>query len=141
MKQVLQEKYNQFLAEQKLEHDKRNHVVGVFITYTCNTLGIENPPKVYLNNSVDFGPKNKTFGHFNVQDDKIVVAASNRNLADILRTVAHELAHFKQKQDGRLNLNNSAQSGATGSEIENEANAQAGIIMREFGKKHPEIYE
>jgi Zn-dependent peptidase ImmA (M78 family) len=138
---LLEERYIQLLSEKKLENDKRKHVVGLFLTYACNELGIDTPPKVFLNNSVDFGPKNKTFGHFNVADDKIVVAASNRNLADILRTIAHELTHYKQKLDGRLDLDNSVESGADGSEIENEANSKAGVIMREFGRKHPEIYE
>ena len=138
---LLEEKYIQLLSEKKLEDNKRKHVIGLFLTYTCKELGIDIPPKVFLNNSVDFGPKNKTFGHFNVADDKIVVAASNRNLADILRTIAHELTHYKQKLDGRLDLDNSVESGADGSDIENEANSKAGVIMREFGRKHPEIYE
>jgi len=137
----LQNKYTQLLTEQKLEHDKLKHVVGMFITYTCNELGIEEPPKVFLNNNESFGSTNRSFGHFNVADNKIVVAAANRNCADILRTIAHELTHYKQKLDGRLDLNNSEQSGTTGSDIENEANARAGVIMRNFGKSHPEIYE
>jgi Zn-dependent peptidase ImmA (M78 family) len=141
MNKILQEKYTKLLSEKTLETTKRNQVLSVFLTYVCDKLSITTPPKVYLNNSIDFGSKNKTFGQFNVQDNKIVVAASNRNLADILRTVAHELVHYKQKVDGKLNLDNSVDSGATGSNIENEANAQAGVIMREFGKKHPEIYE
>ena len=141
MSELLQEKYTQLLTEKKLEHSKRNQVAGRFITYACDKLGIDTPPKIFLNNNENFGPKFKTFGHFNVQDDKIVVAASNRNLADILRTIAHELTHYKQKLDGRLTLNNSDKSGADGSDIENEANSQAGVIMREFGREHPEIYE
>jgi len=32
-------------------------------------------------------------------------------------------------------------SGETGSEIENEANAQAGILLRKFGKQNDEIYQ
>ena len=66
---------------------------------------------------------------------------ANRNLADALRTIAHELTHFKQSLDKRITDNPEDKSGETGSEIENEANARAGIIMREFGKSHPEIYE
>ena len=137
---LLQEKYS-LLLEKKLAHDKRKQVVGVFLTYACDELGIDTPPKIFLNNNPDFGPKFKSFGHFHVTNDKIVVASSNRNLADILRTIAHELTHYKQKLDGRLNLDNSAQSGADGSDIEDSANAMAGVIMRKFGRKHPEIYE
>ena len=138
---LLEEKYIQLLTEKKLEANKRKHVVGLFLTYACDELGIDTPPKIFLNSNPDFGPKFKSFGHFHVTDDKIVVASSNRNLADILRTIAHELTHYKQKLDGRLNLNNSEQSGADGSDIEDSANAMAGVIMRKFGRKHPEIYE
>ncbi len=31
--------------------------------------------------------------------------------------------------------------GSDGSPIENEANSLAGVIMRQYGKLHPEIYE
>jgi Zn-dependent peptidase ImmA (M78 family) len=58
-------------------------------------------------------------------------------MADILRTLAHELVHRKQHEDGRINY----ESGETGSEIENEANAQAGILLRNFGKLNKQIYQ
>jgi hypothetical protein len=133
----LQDKYSQLLLEKKLESDTRKKVVGLFINYACKELGIKTPPNIFLNNDINFGSKNKTFGHFNTVDDKIVVAAANRNLADVLRTIAHELTHYKQKLENKLD----SKSGETGSEIENEANAEAGVMMRNFGKLHPEIYE
>ena len=37
-------------------------------------------------------------------------------------------------------IKNVAEDGNDGSDIENEANAVAGIIMRKYGKLHPEIY-
>jgi hypothetical protein len=61
----------------------------------------------------------------------------NRNLADILRTLGHELVHHKQNLDGKIN----AQSGITGSDEENEANAKAGVLLRKFGKINDDIYE
>jgi len=33
------------------------------------------------------------------------------------------------------------ESGETGTDIENEANAMAGILMREYGKLNPTIYD
>jgi hypothetical protein len=56
-------------------------------------------------------------------------------MADILRTLAHELVHHMQ------NLNGDELNGDDGSGIENEANAMAGVIMREFGRENPEIFE
>jgi hypothetical protein len=58
-------------------------------------------------------------------------------MADMLRTLAHELVHHKQNVEGRIYND----SGETGSEIENEANAKAGVILRNFGKQNSMIYE
>jgi Zn-dependent peptidase ImmA (M78 family) len=55
---------------------------------------------------------------------------------DILRSLAHELVHYKQDVEDRLHHT----SGQTGSEHENEAHAVAGQIMRLYGKKHPELF-
>jgi Zn-dependent peptidase ImmA (M78 family) len=79
----------------------------------------------------------RSFGYFSPNDNKIWVYCANRNMADILRTLAHELVHRKQDEDGRINY----ESGKTGSEIENEANAMAGVLLRDFGKQHEEIYQ
>ena len=58
-------------------------------------------------------------------------------MADILRTLCHEMVHHKQNEAGRLK----SDTGKTGSEIENEANAQAGILLREYGQHNEVIYE
>jgi predicted metalloprotease len=55
---------------------------------------------------------------------------------DVLRTLAHELTHHKQNQAGILD----SHSGATGTEEENQANANAGIVMRDFAKQNPEYF-
>jgi hypothetical protein len=38
-------------------------------------------------------------------------------------------------------LNNGQDNNADGSEIENEANSEAAIIMRKFGRDNPIIFE
>jgi hypothetical protein len=47
------------------------------------------------------------------------------------------MVHHKQNLDGVL----TNYAGETGSEFENEANSVAGIIMRNYGKQNPRIYE
>jgi hypothetical protein len=47
------------------------------------------------------------------------------------------LVHRKQDEDGRIDY----ESGETGSDIENEANAQAGVLLRDYGKVDNGIYE
>jgi hypothetical protein len=63
------------------------------------------------------------------------VAILNRHPVDILRTVAHELVHYRQ--DIRDELND--ESGATGSPEENQAHEIAGVVMRHFNKRYPEF--
>jgi len=56
----------------------------------------------------------------------------------VLRTVAHELVHCSQNQQYN-GLPDDA--GETGSRWENDANARAGIIMRDWANSHPEHFE
>ena len=62
-----------------------------------------------------------------------------RHFIDVCRSIVHELQHCKQNEEGRIGRNISKE-GETGSDIENEANAVAGQIMRLYGKKHPKLY-
>lgn len=75
-----------------------------------------------------------TFGRFDNGAQTLEVALANRHPNDILRTIAHELQHYKQGQEHRLGPD----AGETGSPIENEAHAMAGIVMRHFNKMYPE---
>ena len=68
----------------------------------------------------------------------IKVYVKDRLLCDLERSIGHELAHHKQYLDGRLT--NTEIDGADGSQLENEANSVAGILVRKWGKLHPEIY-
>ena len=47
------------------------------------------------------------------------------------------MVHAHQKESNELDIT----SGETGSSIENEANALAGVIMRDYGKENPMIFE
>ena len=71
-------------------------------------------------------------------DGYITVYVKDRALVDICRSIAHELVHHKQNLDG--NLIDAIKDGDDGSPIENEANAVAGVLIRKYGKLHPNIY-
>lgn len=75
-----------------------------------------------------------TFGRYLNDENVIHLALAGRHPVDILRTLAHELVHYKQNLENKLNQ----KSGETGSPEENEAHAIGGIIMRNFNKKFPE---
>jgi hypothetical protein len=66
------------------------------------------------------------------------VAWGQRHIMDVLRTVAHELTHKHQHERDGSDMGPDA--GETGSPYENEANARAGVLMRDYAKLHPEHF-
>lgn len=118
--------------------ESQTSTIGEFIKYSIQNLGIKNPPAgLTLSYNNEEAKQRCSFGTFNPNNNKIWLYVANRNMADILRTLGHELVHRKQDEDGRINMS----SGNTGSDIENEANAMAGVLLRNFGKQNPIIYE
>ena len=108
-----------------------------FLKFCKKELNIQSLPKINLVNDKSFVEQNRSFGAYDPNDGSIKVVSLNRNLADICRSLAHELTHHRQKE---LNMIGDG-SGNTGSEIENEANAMAGIIMRDYGKLNLNVYD
>jgi cytidyltransferase-like protein len=126
------------LKEVKKLNESETGTIGEFLKYAIKNLGIQNPPRnLSLSYDTAKAKEMRSFGYFDPNSNKIWVYCGNRNMGDILRTLAHELVHRKQDEDGRI----SYESGKTGSEIENEANAKAGVLLRDFGKQHEEIYQ
>jgi hypothetical protein len=118
--------------------ESQTATVGEFIKYAIKNLAIQNPPRnLTFSYDNDKAKSKRSFGYFDPNDNKIWVYVKNRNMADILRTLAHELVHRRQAELGMLDN----MSGETGSTIENEANAQAGVLLRDFGKINDSIYE
>jgi cytidyltransferase-like protein len=119
-------------------NESETATIGEFIKFSIKNLEIQKPPRnLSLSYDTNKAKEMRSFGYFDPNDNKIWVYCANRNMADILRTLAHELVHRKQDEDGRI----SYESGKTGSDIENEANAKAGVLLRDFGKQHEEIYQ
>ena len=107
-----------------------------FVKFCQRHLKLTNLPKIDLTNDKS---KTTTYAHNDIANDEIVVYMGNRSLGDVMRSLAHELVHYEQKQNGKLKHDGS--DGVTGSDIENEANAVAGVIMREYGQNNPHIFE
>jgi cytidyltransferase-like protein len=119
-------------------NESQTATIGEFIKYACKDLGIQKlPSRLTLSYDTDAAREKRSFGYFDPNNNQIWVYVKNRNMADILRTLAHELVHRKQDEDGRIDY----ESGETGSDIENEANAQAGVLLRDYGKVDNGIYE
>lgn len=112
-------------------------VVRRFVNFAAQHLKLDKLPRIILQGE-KFTKHIHSMGHY-VDDKKMIeVATHGRHIMDILRTVAHELTHYRQHE--RLGKEMPDTAGRTGSAYENEANAQAGIIMRHFQNKYPEFF-
>jgi len=124
------------LNEELLPEEKKSEIIDKFISEVCQYLGI-NSDKIEISYDPTEAQEMASFGKHTPSDGIIRVVAANRNLADVLRTLAHELVHRKQEKEGKLYNG----AGDDGTDIENEANAEAAVIMRKFGKANPIIFE
>jgi hypothetical protein len=109
-------------------------MVKNFLPLAMKELKIKRLPKIIVKKHIETDDGQATFGRFVNEEEKIYLGIADRHPVDILRTLAHELVHFKQYEDGKMYPG----AGDTGSPIENEAHVVAGIIMRHFNKKYPD---
>jgi|JFJP01.1.fsa_nt_gi Zn-dependent peptidase ImmA (M78 family) len=126
------------LTEAVLPIDDRKEIIEEFVEFVAKKLGFEeNLPDIELSDKEGHAGEMKSFGGYMPGEYSILLIITNRNLADSLRTLGHELVHYTQDLKGVL----TPESGKTGSEHENEANSMAGVLLREFGQLNPKIFE
>lgn len=125
------------LAERLLSRDNQDlRAVADFSNFAKEFLGITDDIKIEL--AFERTPDLVSTAYYDL-NGHIKVYVKNRAIVDICRSIAHELVHHKQNLTGTLK--NAVKDGEDGSPIENEANAVAGVIIRKYGKLHPEIYQ
>lgn len=126
------------LNEALLPKEKKIEVINDFVKFVGKKLKFSKElPEIILSDDEKEAQTMHSFGKYTPEVKEIRVVIANRNLADILRTLAHELVHYWQYLKGELKTD----SNNTGSKHENEANALAGALMREFGKMNSIIFE
>lgn len=111
--------------------------VRKFADWAMKQLNIETPPIIKYGNDMGQVDKNRSFGSTRSNGD-VWVHVGNRNTADIMRTLVHELIHVKQFELGSAS---DTMDDDQKQNIEDVANALAGRIMRIYGKKDASIYE
>ena len=120
----------EFIAETfPASENKNNAFIKKYTPWIADQLKLKQLPKIELLDD----PINPSFGTFDADNDTLYLVTAGRHPVDVLRTMAHELTHYKQRLEGRI----TPDSGTTGSNEENEANATAGVIMRDFNQEHP----
>jgi hypothetical protein len=106
-----------------------------FFPLAMEEIGLKTLPDIKLELRIR-DDKQPTFGKFVNNENRIHLAIEDRHPLDILRTLAHELVHYRQGVEHMLD----ATSGETGSPAENQAHEIAGIVMRNFNKKYPKYF-
>lgn len=101
--------------------------VHKFISFATKDLKLTKLPRIKLVGSEE--NSKDAFGHFVGND--ITVRITDRHPIDVMRTLAHELIHWKQRLSGKKESE---------SKKEDEANEFAGRIMRDFDVAHPEVF-
>ncbi len=110
-------------------------IVKKFLVFLRRELRITDNIPLVLVDDLNFSVKNHSFAYIVPDTQTIYLSIINRHPIDVLRSLAHEVVHYKQLSSGQL------VSGKTGSKYENEANAKAGELMRKFGSLHPEYFQ
>jgi len=113
-----------------LKESKNNAFIKQHIQWVADQLGIKQLPKIILLDK----PIDTTFGQYDPDAKSIKLVTGGRHPVDVLRTLAHELTHHKQNLED--NLPDGA--GETGTPQENEANSEAGVVLRNFSQENPE---
>ncbi len=117
-------------------NDEKKQKLDEFVKFVKNQLGLKTVPTISVQNHRE-GLKT-TANYDYTKDNKVIkVCAKNRALVDVMRSIAHELVHHKQYEEGRLEV----KPPDIGGEIEDEANAKAGQYIKMFAKEDPTIYD
>jgi hypothetical protein len=117
--------------------DDKKEKLNSFVKFVKEQLELKTVPTISIQNHRN-GLKT-TANYDYTKENKIVkVCAKNRALVDVMRSIAHELVHHKQYEEGRLD---GPQPPDIGGEIEDEANAKAGQFIKMFAKVDPTIYD
>ena len=111
-------------------------IIKKFLIFLKKELRFSHDVPLILVDDVEFAKKVEAFGEISSKNI-IHVSVVNRHPMDILRTVAHEYAHYKQHLE-KGSLHGSSHAGSV---TENQANAKAGELMRKYGNLHPELFD
>jgi hypothetical protein len=99
-----------------------------------NGLHVKDIPGITFTTSSTWGQTKHTWGQTS-KKNRIVVDIKNRHPLDALRTLGHEICHYHQHIKGVYG------DGVTGSYTENDANARAAVMMRNFDAAYPEVFK
>jgi Zn-dependent peptidase ImmA (M78 family) len=117
-----------------------------FIKFVQDELGITLPYKIKISNNRDGF---KTYAYYNPEIQEVAVYVKNRALADVMRSIAHEIVHHFDHQTGKAQQKkknpdvglyyDDSEKNIDPDDIENRANSIAGSLIKKFGYQNPEM--
>jgi Zn-dependent peptidase ImmA (M78 family) len=108
-------------------------LIQKFLKYVIRELKIgSNAEIVFL---FEHDPNYPSAGGYLPSEKKVICAVRNRAIADVMRTLAHELTHHRQNELGMIGPEDSDNQ-----KLEDQANVYAGRLVRWFGRENREIY-
>ena len=139
---------SEVIKEEKLKQQDREVEINKFIGFCKDELDINELPPVTLRYEKKGGEGNSdiTTTAYQSKDQGVHVYIKDRALVDVLRSIAHELVHHHQLERDEeyywkhIEDNPGIQSGT---DLEDEANARAGSLIKDWGLVHGnnQIYE
>ncbi len=117
--------------------DRKKESLDGFVKFVKQELGIKKMPSIAILNHRD-GLKTTANYDYRQENKVVKVCGKNRALVDIMRSVAHELVHHKQYESGKLD---GPKPPDIGGEIEDEANAVAGQLIKKYARVDDTIYD
>ena len=108
-------------------------IVVKFLKFVNDELNINTPFKVKLATHRD--DDLKTYAYYDKSQGFVKVYVPGRGVADVLRSLAHELVHHLQNQRQELDVDHPD----IGGKIEDEANSVAGQLVKKFGYANPQF--
>lgn len=131
IKEVFQEKKLKMQLKDKngIESDIQD-----FLAFCIERLNIDECPSIAVVNEIPAG----SHGAYWPDANTIKIVGRGRCLSDILRSLAHELVHHQQNEQGRIEIIN---DDGVGGHIEDEANSVAGQLVKAYGINNRKIYK
>jgi len=117
-------------------NDNKKDKLNKFVKFVKDELGIKEMPTISVQNHRE-GLKTTANYDYTKENKVVKVCSKNRALVDVMRSIAHELVHHKQFEQGKLEV----KPPDIGGEIEDEANAKAGQFIKMFAKIDQTIYD
>jgi hypothetical protein len=124
------------MPDEKLNlNDDKMNLLNLFVSYAMDFLDVTE----FIQIKLKYDRFAKSTAAYILGGAEIKIFCKGRILVDIFRSIAHELIHQKQFEQDRIH----GIPQAIGGELEDEANAVAGQIVKSFAHKYDidDIYE